>query len=245
METAATFFILFVVSLLGSTHCAVMCGGMFMTIPQRVSIYFHLARLWIYLSLGVLGAVVGLTAGIRSLGLAAGFITSLFFIISGISVILEIKSPILVRGEKILHKINSRMRVRLFQNKSDVLRALMSGGLSGLLPCGWLYLFVLGSVSLADPFKSPLLLFCFWLGTLPIFKVLRLVADNGFVFKFGKPASGALLVFLGLFLLISRTMQIGSHLLPHPQADSVETLLSGLTSKAIRPLDAPICGAKK
>ena len=45
--------------------------------------------------------------------------------------------------------------------------SLLIGFSSGLLPCGWLHTFVLASIATRSLFQGSLLLFFFWLGTVP------------------------------------------------------------------------------
>jgi sulfite exporter TauE/SafE len=46
-------------------------------------------------------------------------------------------------------------------------RALVIGMLTGLLPCGWLWAFVITAGGTGSPVSGALVMFAFWLGTVP------------------------------------------------------------------------------
>ncbi|MGH7892617.1 MAG: sulfite exporter TauE/SafE family protein, partial [Thermodesulfobacteriota bacterium] len=52
---------MFIASLAGSSHCAVMCGPIAVTVHSRIGYLplYHLGRLASYLSLGVLAGLLG------------------------------------------------------------------------------------------------------------------------------------------------------------------------------------------
>lgn len=148
-------------SLLGSSHCAAMCGGLVITVardPKGIFLY-HLGRLIGYCSLGAIAGFLGQTAfqfqayapvsWFSTIVLAFGFVFLGFRLWFG----------------KSLH---------LFILPHSVWRKLVGMGpattglLSVFLPCGWLHTFVLGAIATRSIYLGVLYLFLFWLGTMPV-----------------------------------------------------------------------------
>ena len=57
---------------------------------------------------------------------------------------------------------------RLADRLPSTLRAFTIGTLTTLLPCGWLWAFVITASGAADPLLGGLVMAVFWLGTLPV-----------------------------------------------------------------------------
>ena len=84
------------------------------------------------------------------------------------------------------------------------IRSLTLGIVNGFAPCGWLYVFVLASVTLKNSYQGALLMFFFWLGTVPSLTFLSYASErilNLFPKNITRIA-GLILVFVGLFNLI-------------------------------------------
>lgn len=181
-----------VASLLGSLHCAGMCGGLVAAYSggaasgRRVSHFaYHGARLVAYTSLGALagglggaldlaGAAVGLG---RLATLAAGTAMALW----GLGSLLRWRlrtakaAPGLValgRGRPGAGSTPGLGRAgRLLCKLADwppAGRATALGLFSALLPCGWLYAFVLGAAATGSAAAGALVLATFWSGTVPL-----------------------------------------------------------------------------
>ena len=147
-------------SLLGSGHCAAMCGGLVLVAARdrKAAALYHLGRLIGYTGLGALAGALG-NAVLGSGPLAwvsqlSSLILALGFLFLGVR---------LWQG-KPLH---------LFRLPPSVWRKLSrlgpgaTGLLSAFLPCGWLHAFVIGAVATRSAGVGALYLFFFWLGTLP------------------------------------------------------------------------------
>ena len=94
----------------------------------------------------------------------------------------------------------------LLNRMPSPLRALTAGSLTTLLPCGWLYLFLIVAAGTGAVTSSLAVMFAFWLGTLPALTGLVLGA-----FRFAPsirpvlPLVGSvLLVFTGLYTATGR-----------------------------------------
>lgn len=163
----------FVASLLGSSHCVSMCGPIAITVNNDngyLSLY-HFGRLLSYLLLGILAGYFGEAFLSSKYPIIAGLsvsIISLFFIVSGLRLVRH-KSLDLVFSRKISNLLFIPFRWSLKQK--PILRSLAIGMVNGLLPCGWVYIFVLGAIATKDAFYGGLLLAIFWVGTVPALSV--------------------------------------------------------------------------
>jgi uncharacterized protein len=172
---------LLIISLIGSTHCAGMCGGFatFCANDQRSAWQHHLAynggRLLVYLCLGACAGVLG--SSLDSLGLFVGLsqisatILGCIFIAFGLSQLFETDFPIF---KKITAALNQHFfsRYKSLLNRispsAGLLRPLAVGLSSALLPCGWLYSFVAAAGATGSVLSATTTMFIFWLGTVPM-----------------------------------------------------------------------------
>ena len=194
-------------SVFGSLHCSVMCGPIFMSISisKIERCLYHFGRLWSYLALGATAGLIGNLAFQRLIhspvGVAATFALSAYFIFSGLFMFTGKSDITIVPG---LHRLIARWTKLAAKMSSSRCRAFVVGLATALLPCGWLYLFVGASIAVAHPLGSALLLFVFWLGTLPVFAVLSRakyrVARH--LKKSGHALSATMLILLGLLVPI-------------------------------------------
>ncbi|MCB0309983.1 MAG: sulfite exporter TauE/SafE family protein [Bdellovibrionales bacterium] len=171
-------------SLLGSPHCAGMCGGFvaFYAGNSRASFIPHLSynlgRLTTYLSLGLLAGflgqsveVVGELQGFQSI---AALFTGVLLVYWGIRGLVwrkpfgaEHSDSALFRQVKKLMKV-----VAEDQESSWGAKAYLLGAVTTLLPCGWLYAFLAIAAGTASPLSALLVMFVFWIGTLPVMVTL-------------------------------------------------------------------------
>lgn len=177
-------------SLLGSLHCAGMCGGFAClyggdaaqghTASARPLLTGHVAyhggRLAAYTTLGALAGALG--AGLDRAGelagvqRVAGWVAGALLIVWGLALLahaLDVRFlPALVRGqlpERSARFIGSVL-VR-FRAQSIGTRASLLGLLTGLLPCGWLWAFVVSAAGTGAAWRGAAFMALFWLGTVP------------------------------------------------------------------------------
>lgn len=175
---------IFVASLLGSLHCVGMCGGFVAAYassrggadaPRRIAsahAAYHVGRL---VSYATLGAIVGLLG--RALDIAgaiAGVSRFAAWIAGGLMVAWGVIALAQLAGldwAKIpgWHGLGQRvaLRFRALRERPPVVRGFLMGSLSALLPCGWLYAFVVTATATADPLRGALVMIAFWAGTVP------------------------------------------------------------------------------
>lgn len=182
----------FVASVLGSLHCAGMCGGFLAfavgggdgggdagpTVSRaRLQAAYHLGRLSTYTALGVgagaLGAALDLGAAAVGVQRLAGVVAGVTMVVFGVVAILRIVGvPIARAPVPGLLKTAVARGHRLAFGLSAVHRALAVGMLTTLLPCGWLYAFAVTAAGTASPLWGGVTMAVFWLGTLPVMVAL-------------------------------------------------------------------------
>lgn len=162
-----------VASVLGSTHCLGMCGGIALAIPPRkdAQLAYHFGRLAGYLLLGALAGLAGhwLMTSSPVLSLVSAGMMAAMLIYTAVRVwrgeALHLKLPAWLRADGLLARVLPAAR-------SGALPGWLAGGLTGLLtiflPCGWLYTYVIGALATHHPVLGALYLGSFWLGTLPM-----------------------------------------------------------------------------
>jgi len=176
----------FIASILGSLHCAGMCGAfvLFAVADPRgatpriwLHTAYHAGRLVTYTILGALAGLVGasIDLGGSLIGIQrfAAIIAGCMMVVFGIVTVMRLHS---IRVPKLpIPKAWQNGLVRahgIVATKPPVMRALATGLLTTLLPCGWLYSFVLMAAGTARPDLGALTMAVFWAGTVPILAAL-------------------------------------------------------------------------
>jgi sulfite exporter TauE/SafE len=205
-------------SLLGSAHCAGMCGGMALAAigPQgsagaQRQVGYHVGRLASYAAVGVIaglaGSVVddaGVLVGIQRIAaISAGCMIALF----GATTVLRaagarlpragVPRPLIVLAQRV-HVWTLRLPPRY--------RGVPIGLATPLLPCGWLYAFAAIAAGSASIGAGALVMAAFWLGTVPALVLASNGARVAFA-RFGRMApviAGLAMVVVGLHAVVVR-----------------------------------------
>src|SRR5689334_7022153 len=169
-------------SLLGSVHCAAMCGGFVClysgTGPARHTgaaphAAYNVGRLVSYLLLGAIAGSVGhgvdRIGGVAGIGRLAAIVAGALMVVWGSSTLL---AALGVRmrphlAPRALQATLTSLLVR-FRNESPTVRGAATGLLTTLLPCGWLYVFVATAGGTGHVLDAMSIMLVFWLGTLPM-----------------------------------------------------------------------------
>lgn len=206
--------------LFGSAHCIGMCGGLIAVASDGVSsrrerltvqLGYQAARLASYVALGVaagwLGRALDLAGQAAGLGKGAAVVAGATMTLWGLWAMLEAAGARLklrlpqVRLPKFV--VSSLQGAR---QRSPLTRAALLGGVSALLPCGFLYAFALAAAGTGNPLSGGLVMAALWLGNLPALLGFGWVI-GGALSRVRRhiPFVSALTVFaLGLFTLTSR-----------------------------------------
>jgi sulfite exporter TauE/SafE len=179
------FLAVFAASLLGSLHCAGMCGA-FITIAvglpsgeangwrraAAIQSAYHVGRL---ISYTLLGAAAGAAGSLLNLGGALAGIRTLALAFSG-AAIATFGTVSLLRASGVnigrLHlppawtRRVSRLSATAM-SRPPIVRAGVIGLLTTLLPCGWLYAFAVTAAGTGNALTGAATMAAFWAGTLP------------------------------------------------------------------------------
>lgn len=165
---------IFVSSLIGSVHCVAMCGplvglhGGLRTLP--LALFHALGRLTTYVALGMIAGLVGRAIDVAGdLGVvqrAATLVAGAAILALGgfqLAVAFGWRSKLASRGGGSLF---TRGLVQL-RTRPPATRAWLIGVLTGLLPCGWLWAFVVAAAGTGEAVSGGVVMMVFWLGTVP------------------------------------------------------------------------------
>ena len=172
--------IAFLLGLLGSLHCAVMCGPLMLSLPLPKQNYFKAAlqlllyqfgRILVYTLMGVLVGLIGnsmrLIVNQNILSLIIGSLmvlfTGLYFSKGYLKVFSTFQSKLISPIGKLMGKIYG-----------FPLWGLFAGMLNGLIPCGMVYLALATALNTATVKDAASFMFLFGLGTTPLMLIISL-----------------------------------------------------------------------
>ena len=209
-------------SLLGSVHCAAMCGGFVCMYASGVGpdaatlrshALYNVGRLLSYLLLGALAGALG--AGVTHAGAAAGVANAATLVAGVLMIGWGISTIAAQKGFRIGARLPALSAMwqrtvggllKRVQDQSVGTRALLLGLGTTLLPCGWLYVFVATAGGTGSVRDGVLVMAIFWLGTVPALLAIGLGAQRVFgPVRRKLPALGAAaVVLMGVLALNGR-----------------------------------------
>lgn len=217
-----------VASLLGSVHCAAMCGafvcfyashnGSSLRDEAGAHTAYNLGRLVSYTLLGSIAGGVGhaLNAAGAFAGLqrAAAITAGVLMIAWGgyfVLAALGTRVPAATAPEGWTRAMGSVL-LRL-KAQPPIVRAAATGLTTTLLPCGWLYAFVVTAAATGSASRGALVMFVFWAGTLPVMLAVGIGARRMTgTFAARLPlVSGAAIIVLGLLSIAGRIGGVSAH----------------------------------
>jgi sulfite exporter TauE/SafE len=174
-----------VLGLMGSFHCAGMCGPIAIalplhgnTVPQKIfgGTLYNVGRTITY---GIMGAIFGLLGqGIQLLG-----VQQKISVIMGAAMIISVLFPALFKNQyrmdksmlsfvgKLKKRIAEMFSIRSFQSLFFI------GMLNGLLPCGLVYMAIAGAIGTGNTAEGTLYMILFGLGTIPMLLTISLAGN--------------------------------------------------------------------
>jgi sulfite exporter TauE/SafE len=165
-----------ILGLLGSFHCIGMCGPIAFVLPldrenslkkiMQITLY-HLGRLLTY-------SFIGFIFGWLGKGLFLMGFQQRISILTGVLMIVIILIPVRVFNKynfskplySIIGKVKSNLGKLLKQKTNKALFTI--GILNGFLPCGMVYMALVGSIATSNAALGFLYMFVFGLGTIPL-----------------------------------------------------------------------------
>lgn len=198
-------------SFFGSAHCVGMCGGLVTSMSTSTldAALYHFGRVLSYMALGALAGSLG--ASTIDLQNSSSWASLLGAISMGLLLIFMGQKVWLGKAP---HPPGSKLMGQIFIKLSLALRSLglntfiskpMMGVVTILLPCGWLYSFVLGAAASGSALKGSLFMLLFGIGTLPSLLVTSFSFQKIIQKQFKNPRlAGSLLMAMGFVTLIVR-----------------------------------------
>jgi hypothetical protein len=166
----------FIVGLVGSAHCAGMCGPIALALPlksdswfTRVSggLIYNIGRILTYMLLGAIFGLLGKGLHMAGFQLWAS-------VVIGIIMVAFVVVPLIFKSLPSLNNVFESYSARLlngFRNmfrNGGTLSLFGIGLLNGILPCGLVYVAVAGAINTGDVVSAMLYMALFGAGTIPV-----------------------------------------------------------------------------
>jgi uncharacterized protein len=213
--SAAALFSMFLVGLLGSTHCLGMCGGIVSALtvrlpgdrPRRMlQLAYHAGRLATYTAAGALAAGLGSAAllldGLLPVQIVLYVAAQLMLVALGLYLLgISRYLNAFERAGRALWRRIQPATSRLRPAGSSP-RALVYGMLWGLLPCGLVYSVLAVALLSGSAASGALIMLAFGLGTLPALLAAGALLpglQGMFRAPFARRAAGGIIIAFGLF----------------------------------------------
>jgi sulfite exporter TauE/SafE len=171
-----TYWTAFVLGLVGSLHCAGMCGPLTFALQQLPgsALRFVPSRLAYNLGRVVTYSLLGLVCGLAGKAISlAGFERGLSIAL-GVALLagLFISRKLVVSSSRLVERLKTRMGA-LLRRRSFASQCLL-GLLNGLLPCGLVYVACAGAASTGNIFHAAGYMALFGAGTVPMMLAIAL-----------------------------------------------------------------------
>jgi len=215
-----------VLGILGSFHCAGMCGPIAIalplhgrTIPEKIlgGVLYNLGRTLTY---GIMGALFGLLGqGVQMIGFQQKI-----SVVMGAIMILSVLFPSLYRNQYSLKKSS----IPLFGKLKSTLGKLFTvksfsslffiGLLNGLLPCGLVYMAIAGAIGMGNVGLGSLYMIMFGFGTIPMLLTIAIAGNilSVTIRRWINKLIPGLVVIVGI-LFILRGLSLGIPFLSPPK----------------------------
>lgn len=217
-----------VASLVGSVHCAGMCGGFVCfyagsaaghdPAALRAHAMYNVGRLASYLLLGAIAGAIG--AGVSELGAMAGVSRAAAVVAGALMVGWAISTIAAQRGVSIgaLHAPVAWQRalgrvLQAVREQPIAVRAGLTGLFTTMLPCGWLYVFVATAGGTGTVRSAMTVMALFWVGTVPALVAVGVGAQTLLA-----PFRRRLPAFSAVVVLVMGLLSMSGHLAPDAAA---------------------------
>ncbi|TWU38439.1 hypothetical protein Poly41_29150 [Novipirellula artificiosorum] len=226
----------FVASLIGSLHCIGMCGPLALWVTgggssRATMVSYHLGRLSTYMiaafAAGILGAAVSFGGEMVGFQSAAAKIAGSLLILVGLYRLAQLHPRFAgwfsaSSGPSTVASVLQKAKP-LIERRGANGKAFLGGLITTWLPCGWLYLFVLVAAGTGGLVSSIVVMFAFWVGTLPALTAM-LVGIHSLTPKLRGAlpiAASLLLIATGLYTVTGRAAVDVSSLVSPKMADEI------------------------
>ena len=193
----------FFIGLFGSIHCIGMCGPLAFAIPVNHSgfllllwdkLIYNCGRIISYSILGLITGLIGKQLWLSGLQQGVSILSGVLIILAAFSRLLKIRLSSGSIGKKALSPINYMLSWALKRHAGH----LVIGILNGFLPCGFVYLALVGAVNVNSVQESVQYMAWFGLGTLPL--MLAATVTIGLIDKGVRRKINYVIPYLMIFL---------------------------------------------
>ena len=219
-----------VASMLGSLHCVAMCGPFAILASNSATnpsgrilsnrlIAYHAGRLITYVLMGLIAGTFS------SLLLASGVLTSVGLVVGGLLIAMALARFWVLLFPETVEAFRSKRetpwhsgwvmkwskglaRIRRWIPQDPAWLGPLGWGLTTtLLPCGWLYLFILTATAAQNLGMAVATMVAFWLGTLPLLSLSTLGwARMGERWQtLSGPIAACCILGMGIYLIVVRS----------------------------------------
>ena len=176
--------IAFFIGLFGSVHCIGMCGPLAFAVPVTQNrwwyvvtdkLLYNTGRVITYTFLGLLIGFIGKQLWLYGLQQGISLVSGMLIIMAGFSRLFKLR---LINSKwlpRMLTPVNKLLQYALQHRAGH----LVIGMLNGFLPCGFVYLALVGAVNSSSPVNAATYMFWFGAGTFPL--MLAATISTGFV----------------------------------------------------------------
>jgi len=221
----------FILGLLGSFHCVGMCGPIAFVLPldrkrkgkrvMQIGMY-HSGRLLTYSLIGLVFGLVGSGLYLFGLQQKVSVITGVLMIAAVILTASSFKLGVTNPLYRLVGRLKNKLGSSLKGKSADTF--LTIGFLNGFLPCGLVYMAVLGAIASSSLWEAALYMVLFGLGTVPLMTTAVYFGNflTGKVRQRIRKAVPVFVVVVGL-LFILRGLGLGiPYVSPKPMTPKVE-----------------------
>jgi sulfite exporter TauE/SafE len=177
-------WIAFFIGLFGSVHCIGMCGPLAFAIPAFHTrwclivfdkLLYNIGRVITYSLLGLLIGLIGKQLWLLGLQQGVSIVAGILVIMAAITRLLKVRLTNSKALSGLFTPINKSLHYAL-RHKSG---HFVVGLLNGFLPCGFVYIALIGAVNTPSPLSAAQFMLCFGFGTFPL--MLLATVGSGFV----------------------------------------------------------------
>lgn len=180
------YYAAFLIGFLGSIHCIGMCGPIAFALPVRTNntwiklfkyLLYNVGRILTYSCLGFLIGFIGKGFALAGLQEFISISAGTFIIISVLVIHHPLENSFL---EKITFGIREKLKssFKFYFQKKGWLSLFVLGILNGLLPCGMVYMAMLGALASGSTVTGALFMAAFGLGTVPAMLSISLIGNT-------------------------------------------------------------------
>jgi uncharacterized protein len=204
------------IGLVGEVHCLAMCGPIALALPVPANenrivgiTWYSAGRVFTYSLLGLLFGIFGSMAALAGLQQGLSILAGLTLLVMALfsffgKTFVRYTNPISVVLSKLKNAFGEYLK------KKAMASLLVVGLLNGLLPCGLVYIALIGAIAMGDWLLGGLYMFFFGLGTVPLMFLLA-YTKNKITISWRQKAVKLVPVFVGMIglMFVLRGLNLG------------------------------------